>query len=175
MVSRKHPSRHYDSSIWDWVLWCYSRKTFAFDFPGFKWLKRLTYPCLLDFIVNCVVFPITIAPKDILKGSGMVVVTQEVICRLCFKISSGIMVLYNSPNESSYRKSYPVEYLELPLSMALEKIIGLKPWIYLTVVSGYTVIAHHYVVEGKTKTRVCSVEACPTRFDMLIYLEMATG
>lgn len=30
-------------------------------------------------------FPITLTPKEILKGSGMVIVTQEVIYRPCFK------------------------------------------------------------------------------------------
>lgn len=45
------------------------------------------------------------------------------------------------------------EYLDLPLSMILEKIIVLKPWVYLTVISRYTVIAHRYAVKGKTKKR----------------------
>lgn len=57
----------------------------------------------------------------------MVIVTQEVIYRPCFKISSGIMVPYNSPNESSYRKKLPMEYLDLPLHMALEKNYSFKP------------------------------------------------
>lgn len=47
------------------VGFCGPRKTFAFDFLGFKWLRRLTYSCLLDFIVNCVVFSVTLNPKYI--------------------------------------------------------------------------------------------------------------
>lgn len=43
------------------------------------------------------------------------------------------------------------EYLDLPLSVTLEKIIALKPWVYLTVISGYTVIAHNCVLKEKTK------------------------
>lgn len=47
------------------VGFCDARKTFAFDFLGFKCLRRLTYACLSDFVVNCVVFSITLNPKDI--------------------------------------------------------------------------------------------------------------